>query len=128
MGDDASELGSVALDFDERAAKLALFRSLGECLLEQTAETVLLALNPKDVLNFLQSAGARDVSCEKQTTYDFSAAESGRRLERLQVGEMLVADPYADEMAKTPHRKSIGSVGRLSSADLVSRVRISRRR
>ena len=41
---------------------------------------------------------------------------------------MLIADPYANEMPKTPHSKSIGSVGRLSSADLVLRVRISRRR
>jgi hypothetical protein len=44
------------------------------------------------------------------------------------VGEMLIAHPYPDEMPETPHRKSIGSVRRLSSADLVSRVRISRRR
>ena len=53
MGDDASELGSVSLHFDERSAKRALFRSLGERLLQQTAEPVLLALNPEDVLNFL---------------------------------------------------------------------------
>ncbi len=53
MGDDASELGPIAFDFDEGAAKLGLFRALRECFLEQTAEPVLLALNPKDILNFL---------------------------------------------------------------------------
>ena len=62
MGDDASELDSVALDFDERAAKLALFRAFRECFLQQSAEPVLLALNPDDVLNLLPSARARDVS------------------------------------------------------------------
>jgi len=68
MRDHASELGSVAFNFDESAAKLRLFCSVGERLLEQTAEPVLLALNPEDVLNFLQGARARDVSGQKQTT------------------------------------------------------------
>jgi hypothetical protein len=68
MGNHASELGPIAFDFDEGAAKLGLFGALRECFLEQTAEPVLLALNPEDVLNFLQSARARDVSGQKQTT------------------------------------------------------------
>ena len=68
MGHHASELGPVAFDFDEGAAELGLFGTLRERLLEQTAEPVLLALNPKDVLNLLQSARARDVSGQKQTT------------------------------------------------------------
>jgi ABC-type branched-subunit amino acid transport system substrate-binding protein len=128
MCDHASELGPVAFDFDEGPAKLGLFGTLRKRLLEQTAEPVLLALDPEDVLNFLQSARARNVSGQKQTTYDLSTAETGRVLEGFEVGEMLIADPYSDEMAKTPHRKSIGSVRLLSSADLVWRVRISRRR
>jgi hypothetical protein len=66
--DHASELGPVTFDFDEGAAKLSLFGALRKGFLEQTAEPVLLALNPKDVLNFLQSARARDVSGQKQTT------------------------------------------------------------
>ena len=68
VGDDAPELGPVAFNFDQGVAKLGLLGSFGERLLEQTAEPVLLALNPKDVLNFLQSARARDVSAQKQTT------------------------------------------------------------
>ena len=128
MRDDASELGPVAFHLDEGPAKLGLLGAVRECFLEQTAETVLLALNPKDVLNFLQSARARDVSGQNQTTQDLSTGEPGRILEGVEVGEMLIADPYPNEMAKTPHSKSIGSVRRLSSADLVSRVRISRRR
>jgi len=66
--DDAPQLGSVALHFEERSAKFGLLSSLGECLLEQTAEPILLPLNPKHVLNFLPSAGARNVSGQKQTT------------------------------------------------------------
>ena len=68
MGDHASELGPIAFDFDEGAAKLGLFGALRECFLEQTAEPVLLPLNPEDVLNFLASTRARDVSGQKQTT------------------------------------------------------------
>jgi hypothetical protein len=68
MGDDAPQLGSVAFHFDERPAKLGLFCSLGECLLEQTAEPILFPLNPQDVLNFFPSTGARNVSGHKQTT------------------------------------------------------------
>jgi len=128
MGDHASELGPIAFDFDEGAAKLGLFGALREYFLEQTAEPVLLALNPKDILNFLQSARARDVSGKNQTTQDLSTGEPGRVLEGFEAGEMLIADPHANEMPKTPHCKSIGSVRRLSSADLVLRVRISRRR
>jgi hypothetical protein len=68
MRDHASELRPVAFNFEKGAAKLRLFCPLGECLLEQTAKPILLPLNPKDVLNFLSSAGARNVSGQKQTT------------------------------------------------------------
>ena len=128
MRDHAPERGPIAFDFVEGAAKLGLFGALRECFLEQTAEPVLLALNPKDILNFVQSAGARNVSGQKQTTQDLSTGETGRILEGFEAGEMLIADPHANEMPKTPHSKSIGSVRRLSSGDLVPRVRISRRR
>ena len=66
--DHAPQLGSVAFHFDERSPKLGLFRALRERLLEQTSKAVLLALNPEDVLNFLPSTRARDVSDQKQTT------------------------------------------------------------
>jgi hypothetical protein len=68
VSDDTPKLGSVAFHFDERSPKLGLFRALGERLLEQTAESVLLALNPDDVLNLLASTRARNVSGQKQTT------------------------------------------------------------
>jgi len=128
MRDNASELGAVAFDFDEGAAKLALLGALRECFLEQTAEPVLLALNPEDILNFPQSARTRDVSGQNETTQDLATGKSGRILEGFEVSEMLIADPHTDEMPKTAHSKSIGSIRRLSSADLVSLVRISRRR
>jgi len=126
--DNAPEFGCVALHLDERSAKLRLFCSLGQRLLEQTAKPILFPLNPEDVLNFLPSAGARNVSGQKQTTKDLSTGQPRRILEGLEAGEMLLADPHPDEMPKTPHPKSIDSVQRLSSADLVLRVRISRRR
>jgi len=128
MRDDASELGPVAFHLDEGPAKLGLFGAFRECFLEQTTEPVLLALNPEDVSNLLQGARPRDVSGQNQTAQDLSTGEPGRSLEGFEAGEVLVADPHANEMPKTPHRKSIGSVRRLSSADPVSRVRISRRR
>jgi len=53
--DNAPQLGSVALHFDERSAKLRLFCSLGQRLLEQTAKPILFPLNPEDVLNFVPS-------------------------------------------------------------------------
>ena len=62
MRDNASELGPVAFHLDEGPAKLGLLCALGECFLQQATETVLLPLNPEDVLDFLQSARARDVS------------------------------------------------------------------
>jgi hypothetical protein len=68
MRDHASELSPIAFNFDKGAAKLALLGTLGERLLEKTAEPVLLALNPKDVLNFLPSARAGNVSGQKQST------------------------------------------------------------
>jgi len=68
MRDHASELSPIALNFDKGVAKLALFGTLGKCFLQQAAEPILLALNPEDVLDFLPSAGARNVSGQKQTT------------------------------------------------------------
>jgi hypothetical protein len=66
MRDHAPELGPVAFNFDKGAAKLALLCALRECFLQQAAEPVLLTLNPEDVLNFLSSARAGNVSGQKQ--------------------------------------------------------------
>ena len=128
MGDHTSELGPIAFDFDEGPAKLGLFGALRECFLEQTTEPVLLALNPEDILHSLQGARTRDVGGQNQTTQDLSTGETGRILKGSEVGEVLIADPHTDEMPKTAHSKSIGSIRRLSSTDLALRVRISRRR
>ena len=91
MRDHAPKLGPVAFDFDKRAAKLRLFRSLGECLLEQTAEPILLALNPEDVLDFLPSARARNVSGQKQTTKDLSPRKPGSFPKGIEMGDVLAA-------------------------------------
>jgi hypothetical protein len=44
--EDAPELGCVAFYLDQGSAKLGLFFSLGQGLLEQAAEAILLALDP----------------------------------------------------------------------------------
>ena len=75
MRDHAPEHGPVAFHFDEGPPKLGLFCALRDCLLAQTAKAVMLALNPKDVLNFLASTCARNASGQKRTTKDFSTAE-----------------------------------------------------
>ena len=128
MCQDTPELARVAFHLDQGAAKLGLFGALRERLLEQTAEPVLLALNPEDILHSLQGARTRDVGGQNQTTQDLSTGETGRILKGSEVGEVLIADPHTDEMPKTAHSKSIGSIRRLSSTDLALRVRISRRR
>jgi len=76
MGKDAPELSSVALHFNEGAPKLGFLCSLGERLLEQTAESVLFALNPEDVLHFLPGARARDFDVQEQASHDLVARET----------------------------------------------------
>jgi len=61
MIDDTPELGPVSFHLDEGAAKLVGLRSLSESLLQQAAESVLLPLNPEDVLNLLPSTRARNL-------------------------------------------------------------------
>lgn len=68
MGDHTSELGPIAFDFDEGPAKLGLFGALRECFLEQTAEPVLLPLNPEKILNLLPCTRAWHFRSQKHTT------------------------------------------------------------
>jgi len=75
MGDDAPELGSVALHFDEGATKLSLLRSFGERLLEQAAEPILFALDSEDVLNFPPGTRARNIDVQEHASHDFVARE-----------------------------------------------------
>jgi hypothetical protein len=116
VSDDAPELGRVAFDLGQGAAKRRFLLALGESFLEQATEAALLALNPQKVLDLFERTRARDFSGQEQTTYDLSTGEPGSILEGLEAGEVLVADPHADEMPKAPHSKIIGGVRRLSSA------------
>jgi hypothetical protein len=59
--EDAPELGRVSFHLDEGAAKLGLFLSLGQGLLEQATEAVLLSLDPQEVLNLLPRTRAWDL-------------------------------------------------------------------
>jgi len=115
VGDDAPQLSRIAFDFDEGAAKLMGFSALRKRLLQETAEPVLRALNPQKVLDLLECTCAGNSSCQKQTAQDLSTAETGRVLEGLKMGEMIITDPHTDEMPKIPHAKIIGSIRRLSS-------------
>ena len=80
MRDHAAELGPVALHFDQGPAKLGLLGSLDERLLEQTAEPILLPLNPEDVLNFLPSTCAGNLG-----------VQSTRRMTSLRVRRLAFA-------------------------------------
>ena len=128
MGEDAPELGSVALHFDERSAELGLLRSLRECLLEQAAKSVLLALNPEDVLNFLPGTSARNLDGQQQAAHDLVAREPARACEVLEVGRMRVRKPHRDPMFQISHSASIGMAITLSRQNVQSHGRISRRR
>ena len=128
MGEDAPELSSVALHVDEGAPKLGLFRALGERLLEQTAKSVLLALNPEDVLDFLPGACARNLGGKQQAPHDFVAREPARACEVVEVDRMRVRESHRDPMFQIPHSTSIGIAIALSRRNAVSYARISRRR
>ena len=75
MCEDAPELGRVAFDLDQGAAKLGLLLSLGQRLLEQATKAVLLPLDPQEILNLLPRTRAWDLRAQKRTTYDFSVRE-----------------------------------------------------
>jgi len=66
--EDAPELGRIALHFAEGAAKLGFLLSLGQGLLEQATEAVLLSLDPQEILNILPRTRTRDLRSQKQTT------------------------------------------------------------
>ena len=128
MGEDAPELSSVALHFDEGAAKLSLLSSFSERLLEQATETVLFALNPEDVLHFLPGTSARNLDGQQQAAHDFVAREPARTCELVEVDRMRVRESHRDPMFQIPHPMSISMAIALSRRNLVSHARISRRR
>jgi hypothetical protein len=128
LRDDASELGGVAFHFHEGAAQRGLLLAFGERLLEQASETVLLPLNPEKILNLLARTRAWDLCIEKRTAKYLSTREPGSFYKGLQTRDVLIAYAETDEMPKAPHAQIISSNSCLSSAHLVLRVRISRRR
>jgi hypothetical protein len=66
--EDAPELGRIAFHLDQCATEYGLLLSLGERLLEQSAEAVLLPLDPQEILNLLPRTRAWDLRAQKQTT------------------------------------------------------------
>ena len=68
MCEDAPELGRVAFDLDQGAAKLGFFLTLGQGLLDQAAKAVLFPLDPQEILNLLPRTRTRDLRSQKQTT------------------------------------------------------------
>ncbi len=68
MCDHAPKLGGIPFHLDQGAPKLGLLLTLGQRLLEQAAETVLLPLDSKEVLNLLARTRAWDVRTQKQAT------------------------------------------------------------
>jgi len=107
MRDHAPELGAVAFNFDEGAAKLGLFGALRECFLQQAAEPVLLPLNPEDVLNLLPSTRARNLGVEEHAPHDLVAREAACACELLKVSRVRIGQADRDAMLEFPHPTSI---------------------
>ena len=104
MCEDAPELGRIAFHFNECAAKFGLFVTLGQRLLEQAPEAVLLSLDSQKILNLLPRTRARNLRAQKRTTYDFSVRESRRFGKGAETGNVLIAYAHPDEMSKPPHQ------------------------
>ncbi len=93
------ELGRVAFHLDQGSAKGRLFLSLRQRLLEQAAKTVLLTLDPQEILNLLPRTCAWDFRIQKRSTNKLSAGVSRGLPKSFQPGEMFVPHANADEMA-----------------------------
>ena len=128
MRENAPELRRVAFYLDQHPAKRGFVLSLGEGLLEQATEAVLLPLDPEEILHLLPRPRAGDLRVQKQTTDDLSVRESRRFGKGAEMGKVLIAYTHPDEMSKSPHRQIVCRTRRLSSTDLAPRVRIGRRR
>ena len=107
MGDQASELRATPFDVDEGAAQLGLVGTLGECFLESTAEPVLFPLNPKEVLNFLPSARARNLGVQEHAPHDFVPREAACACERLELSRVRIGQAHRDSMLEFSHLTSI---------------------
>jgi len=105
--DHASELGRIAFHFDEGSAKLGRFGPLRKCLLQQSTESVLLALNSEDVLNLLPSTRARNLGVQEHAPHDLVPRESARVCELLKVSRVRIGQAHRDSMLEIPHLRSI---------------------
>jgi hypothetical protein len=66
--EDAPELGCIAFHLNQGPAKRGFFLSLGQRLLEQAPEAVLLPLDPQEILNLLPRTRAWDLRAQKRTS------------------------------------------------------------
>ena len=107
MGNNSSELGPVPLHFDERSAKLGLFSALRERFLQQSAESVLLALNSEDVLNLLPSTRARNLGIQEHASHDLVPREAACARELLKVRHVRIGQAHRNSMLEVPHSASI---------------------
>jgi hypothetical protein len=126
--DDAPEVGRIAFHFNERSTKRRLFFTLGQRLFEQTAETVLLPLDPQKVLNFLARACARNFGVQERAPQELSATEPSGIHECLETHHVFIPDAHTDEMPESLHTKIINIVISLSRKNVATSARISRRR
>jgi hypothetical protein len=101
--ENAPELGRVAFHLDQGVAKRGFILMLGERLLEQAPEAILLPLDPQEILNLLPRTGAGDLCAQHQTTQDLSVRESRRFGKGAETGDVLIAYAHPDEMPKPPH-------------------------
>ena len=128
MRNHTPELGLIALHLDQRSAKRRLLLTLGQCLLEQAAKAVLLSLNPQKILNLLTRPRARDLGLEERASHDLVALEPTRPRQALEASDMLFGKPHGEPVFQVPHAMIINIAIRLSSKNVSSDARISRRR
>ena len=123
-----TRLSSAPLHFHEGSAQLGLLLTLSERLLEQTSKTVLLPVNPEDVLHFLPGTRARNLDVQECASHDLVACEPACSCEVLEVRNVRITKPHNDSMFEIPHLASTSMAIALSRRNVVSHARISRRR
>ena len=128
MRDDASKLGRVPFDFDQRSAKGGLLLAFRQRLFQQPPETILFPLNPQEILNLLPRPRARDIRPQKHPTHHLISLQTARVRDRVQVRHVLIGEPHGESMFQGPHTKIINIAISLSRKNVASRARISRRR
>jgi hypothetical protein len=95
---DASKLGRVPFDFDQSSAKRCLLLAFRQRLFQQASETVLLSLNPEEILNLLACARAWNLGVQKRAPQKLSSGEPSGIDESFETGDVFVGDAHTDEM------------------------------